>query len=47
MVVNGISFRQSAVIGFTVTENNSAADIYGRLRYVYGDSCMDSGSIRR
>ena len=41
------SFCQCAVIEFLVKESNAAAYIYGRLRRVYEDACMDASSIRR
>jgi len=40
MVVTDMSFRQRAVIEFLVTEGNTAAVMYERLRGVYGDVCM-------
>jgi len=46
MAVNGISFRNRAVIKLLLMENISAADIYGRRR-VYGDACMGASRGRR
>jgi hypothetical protein len=47
MPVTYMSFRQHAVIEFTVSEGNSAADIYERRRGVYGDVCLGASSVRR
>jgi hypothetical protein len=47
MAVTDTSFRQCAVIEFRVKEGNSAAVTYYRSRGVYGEVCIDVGSVRR
>jgi hypothetical protein len=39
--------KSSAVFECLVKENISAADIYGLLRCMYGDACMDVSSVGR
>jgi transposase len=46
MAITDMSFHKSAVI-FLVKDGNSAADIYERLRGVYGDVCLGASSVRR
>jgi hypothetical protein len=47
MAVNDVLLCQRAVTELVIMENNSAAEIFGRLRHVYEDSCMGASSARR
>jgi transposase len=47
MAVTDMSFRQRDAIEFLLKEGNLAANIYKRLRGVYGDVCMGTSSVRR
>lgn len=45
MDVNDLRFRQRVVIEFVVKKNNSPAETFDRLRYIYGYSVIGVSSL--
>jgi hypothetical protein len=44
---NDIRFKQRAVIEFFTAEDVSPIEIHRRMQAVYGDQCVDVGTVRR
>ena len=42
-----VRFKQRAVIGFLTAEEVTQIEIHRRLQAIYGDQCVDVGTVRR